>query len=236
MEPTFQPNDIVVVDFDFGFEDVNVGDIIVFERPEGRDRTIIHRVISIDHDADGNRVLTTKGDGNPLPIPGTDYPITEDLYIGKADYSIPKLGFITRFFAPPVNYIISIAVWAAIIYALYKRWKQQKPIESGKETSMQPQEVHDATEKVAGKNRLTIKSVMPSQKIIAEGGRDFKWSWLIITIIFAWPAAIAYYFSSKRNSMTVTISPKSEGQGSVVSVHSMGRKGSLAARELNSTI
>jgi signal peptidase I len=228
--------DIVVVDSDVDFHDVKVGDIIVFERPEGGDRTILHRVISIDIDPDGSRVLTTKGDANPSPIPGTDYPITEDLYLGKSVSIIPKLGFVTQVLAPPVNYIITMGIWAGIIYALYKRWKRQKPTESGKDTLMSLPEVHDAANRAAAGNKLTIKKVLRDQTIYAEGGRDFKWSWMIAAIIFAWPASIAYYFTSKKNSVSVTITPKTDSLGSHVSIRSMGRKGNVAASDLHSLI
>jgi len=235
MEPALYQYDIVVIDF-VDFQDVKVGDIIVFERPEGGDRTILHRVISIDVDPYGSRVMTTKGDSNPSPIPGTDYPITEDLYIGKSVYVIPKLGLITQALAPPVNYFITMGIWGGIIYALYKRWKRQEPTESGKNTLMQFAEVHDATKKAAANNKLTVSKVLTNQGILVEGGRDFKWSWLIVAIIFAWPAAIAYYFTSKKNSMSVTVNPGSAGQGSHVSIQSMGRRGNLAASDLHSLL
>lgn len=101
---------------------------------------------------------------------------------------------------------------------------------------MQLPEVHDAINKAAARNKLTIKKVLPDQGFYAEGGKDFKWSWMIVAIIFAWPAAIAYYFTSKKNSISVTVTASSAGLGSHISIQSIGRRGNLAASDLHSLI
>jgi hypothetical protein len=136
----------------------------------------------------------------------------------------------------PVNYIIRIVIWAVIIGSLYKRWRRETLSVSVKDTAKQPPGIHSATERIAGKNKMTVKQVLPNQQILAQGGRDFKWSWLIIGIIFAWPAAIVYYLTSKKNLISVTISPKNDSQTSAVSIQAMGRRGKLAANELSSSI
>lgn len=115
MEPTLMVNDVLVVRDGGSWEDLRVGDIIVFNRPEGEDRVIVHRIIDIDVDSDGDRVVRTKGDNNPAPIPGTDYPIREDDYIGRVVYVVPGIGVVTKIISPPVNYII-IAVILAILF------------------------------------------------------------------------------------------------------------------------
>jgi signal peptidase len=236
MEPYLELNDIVVIDRDFPFEDVQVGEIILFNRPGDEDRTIVHRVISLDTDSEGNLVMTTKGDANPSTIPGTDYPITEDLYIGKVVSVVPKVGIITSFISPPVNYILAAGLWGGIIYALYRRSKRVKPEASNRDSTMQPSDVYNAAEKVSGQSKLAIKNAVPSQSIVAEGRRDFRWSWMIVGIIFAWPAAIAYYFTSKKNAISVTISPKDDGQGSFVNIQAIGRKARFAANEIYTKI
>jgi len=56
------------------FEEVEVGDIIVFNRPSGHDRVIVHRVVSIiDNDP---FTIRTKGDANPASIPADAEGIT----------------------------------------------------------------------------------------------------------------------------------------------------------------
>jgi signal peptidase len=101
--------------------------IIVFNRPEGGDRVIVHRIVDIDADGDGERMVRTRGDANPASIPGTDYPIKQDDYIGKVIYVIPGIGLITKVISPPVNYII-IAIILAILFfnRLVKKNKSDK--------------------------------------------------------------------------------------------------------------
>ncbi|MEE8132828.1 MAG: hypothetical protein V3T40_04560, partial [Nitrososphaerales archaeon] len=68
----------------------------------------------------------------PASIPGTDFPITEDDYIGEVIYVIPKIGYITRLIQPPVNYII-IAIILAILF--FNRTSRTKGEKQDKESS-----------------------------------------------------------------------------------------------------
>jgi len=113
MEPVLNVYDVLIVKDGSTFEKVERGDIIVFNRPEVHDRVIVHRVVDISESSE--RVITTKGDANPASIPGTDYPIKKDDYIGEVVYTIPKIGYVTRLINPPVNYII-IAIILAILF------------------------------------------------------------------------------------------------------------------------
>lgn len=115
MEPVLKVNDVIIVRDGGSWQDLTIGDIIVFDRPEGGDRVIVHRIADIDVDANGERVVRTQGDANPASIPGTDYPIRQDDYIGKVIYVIPGIGVITKVISPPVNYII-IAIILAILF------------------------------------------------------------------------------------------------------------------------
>jgi signal peptidase I len=115
MEPVLKVNDILIVRDGGSWQDLRIGDIIVFNRPEGGDRVIVHRIVDIDMDANGERIVRTRGDANPASIPGTDYPIRQDDYIGKVIYVIPGIGVITKVISPPVNYII-IAIILAILF------------------------------------------------------------------------------------------------------------------------
>lgn len=236
MSPALELNDVVVVDTDYPFQSLQVGDIIVFNRPDGGDRVIIHRIIDIDEDADGDITIRTKGDANPSPIPGTDYPITRELYIGKVVNVIPGIGVITKVISPPVNYIIIAIVYGIIIYRLYNRWKNQKMVSLSRDTVLQPTEVYNQAYKIIGSSKLRIKNTVLNQIITAEAGRDFKWSWMIVSILFAWPAAIAYYLSSKKNSMNLSIVPKGDGSGSTIIVQATGRAAEPVYHQLSAEI
>jgi signal peptidase len=68
-------------------------------------------------------VVRTKGDANPASIPGTDYPIREDNYIGRVVYVMPGAGLVTKVISPPVNYII-IAIILVILF--FSKWGKKK--------------------------------------------------------------------------------------------------------------
>ncbi|MGI0011515.1 MAG: signal peptidase I [Nitrosopumilaceae archaeon] len=121
MEPKLNVFDVLVVQGNDPFDKIQKGDIIVFNRPSGHDRVIVHRVAEIlDEDP---RVIRTKGDANPASIPGTDFPITKDEYIGKVAYVIPQIGYVTRILTPPINYIIIAVIVGIMIYKQYGKNK-----------------------------------------------------------------------------------------------------------------
>jgi signal peptidase len=121
MEPNLNIFDVLVVQGNNPFDKIQKGDIIVFNRPSGHDRVIVHRVAEILDDSP--RVIRTKGDANPASIPGTDFPITKDEYIGKVAYVIPQIGYITRILTPPINYIIIAVIVGIMIYKQYGKNK-----------------------------------------------------------------------------------------------------------------
>ena len=65
------------------FNDLSIGDVVVFKKPADISVSIIARIIDIQTDSVGQRIITTKGDNNPSPIPGTDVRVKKDNYIGK---------------------------------------------------------------------------------------------------------------------------------------------------------
>ncbi len=129
MIPALEVYDVLVVQGNIPFEDVRLGDIIVFDRPSDHNRVIVHRVISfID---DNPKTIMTKGDANRASIPGTDYPITQDEYIGKVVYTIPDIGYATQALKPPVNYIIiAIIIGVVIMKQVKKSRKDEVPLDS----------------------------------------------------------------------------------------------------------
>src|SRR5438309_5927723 len=112
MVPNLNVFDVIIVQGNASFDHLKVGDIIVFNRPSGHDRVIVHRVAEILQK--DPLVIRTKGDANPGSIPGTDFPIAKQDYIGKVEYVIPQIGYVTRILTPPINYII-IAVIIGIM-------------------------------------------------------------------------------------------------------------------------
>jgi len=104
MIPDLEINDVVTADKNFPFENLTVGDIIVFDRPSDHNRVILHRIVEVLND--DPLTFKTKGDANRASITGTDFPITESEYIGKINNVIPDIGGITQILRPPTNLII----------------------------------------------------------------------------------------------------------------------------------
>src|SRR5262249_3674518 len=94
MSPDLRQNDGVIVGH-VPFNSLKIGDIIVFKThgtdASGNHATIVHRVAQIVTE-NGQRIIRAKGDANPDSIPGVDYPIFQQNYIGKVVYVIPQLG------------------------------------------------------------------------------------------------------------------------------------------------
>lgn len=56
-----------------------------------------------------------------------------------------------------------------------------------------------------------VKDIISNEIIIAEGSRNFSWGITIVLVILLWPAAIVYYFTRQRSSVTITISENDVG-------------------------
>jgi len=118
MTPALQVFDVLVVQGNDPFESVKVGDIIVFNRPAGQDQVMVSRVVAIIDDDPFS--VRTKADTKPASVPGTDFPITDEEYIGKVVNAIPQGGYVTRIFSPPLNYII-FPIFFLIIIIIFAR-------------------------------------------------------------------------------------------------------------------
>jgi len=126
MVPVLQDGDLIFIQAHESFEEVRIGDIIVFKNPLDHNHINIARVQAIlDEDP---KTVRTQGDANPTWIRGTDYPITEEEYIGKVAYIIPQVGYIIQ--SP--NYIILIVMYVGIIFGvvLFKHQKFQEILDS----------------------------------------------------------------------------------------------------------
>lgn len=132
MIPVLQVYDIIVIQGHDPFEEVEIGDIIVFDRPKDHNRVIVHRVVSITNE--DPKTIRTQGDANPGSIPGTDFPITEEEYIGKVAYIIPQLGYVTQILQPPTNYIIIAVVIGIMIIKQFTGKKKEVEDLVSKET------------------------------------------------------------------------------------------------------
>ncbi|MEA2044716.1 MAG: signal peptidase I, partial [Thermoproteota archaeon] len=130
MYPELAMHDIIVISGYALFEDVKIGDIIVFDKPQGRDKVIVHRVVAVVDD--DPLTLRTKGDNNQNSIVGTDYPITEEEYKGTVVHVIPQVGYITKILQPPINYIIIVVIIGIMIIRQISKNKKKALLEQMK--------------------------------------------------------------------------------------------------------
>jgi len=130
MYPELAMHDIIVISGHALFEDVRIGDIIVFDRPKDHDKVIVHRVVAVVDD--DPLTLRTKGDNNQNSIVGTDYPITEEEYKGTVIHVIPQVGYITKILQPPINYIIIAVIIGIMIIRQIAKNKAGKHYEQVK--------------------------------------------------------------------------------------------------------
>jgi signal peptidase len=155
MIPVLNVNDLIIVwakDNNTSFDSANIGDIIVFKAsdPKEENKTIVHRVSAIIENGNnltGNVILCapiavndviqektilTKGDANECSIPGIDFPITQENYVGKVVYTIPQIGIIPQVLKPPVNYIIMAIIAGLLIFSFIHGSKKDKQEEKEK--------------------------------------------------------------------------------------------------------
>ncbi len=123
MHPTLENGDLIVIDRT-PFDNLKIGDIIIYNKPEMYPEPVVHKIIKITF-INQEEFLFTKGDNNqfqdPLPISRNEY---KAKYIG---IRIPYAGFVGRALAPPVNYIIIVLL---ILYLIYDNFfKSRKKTE-----------------------------------------------------------------------------------------------------------
>jgi len=147
MYPELAMYDIIVISGHTLFEDVKIGDIIVFDRPKDHDRVIVHRVVAVVDD--DPKTLRTKGDNNQRSMVGTDYPITKEEYIGTVVHVIPQVGFITKILQPPINYIIiAVIIGVMVIRQIYRKDKKKLIDQAKAESSISDYNEFQSNEKI----------------------------------------------------------------------------------------
>jgi signal peptidase I len=141
MVPTLNPGDAALISRDetdhSAFAQLKRGDIIIFEvssplgKAENDNRTVVHRIMEIETDSGGKRIILTKGDANPSSIHGVDYHITEDSYVGKVIYEAPYLGLLLMYInllaqivMQPIFYFVIGSVIAIAFLLEYRKKKR----------------------------------------------------------------------------------------------------------------
>ena len=148
MYPELAMHDIIVISGHALFEDVRIGDIIVFDRPKDHDKVIVHRVVAVVDD--DPLTLRTKGDNNQNSMVGTDYPITEEEYKGTVIHVIPQVGYITKILQPPINYIIIVVIIGIMIIRQIAKNKKASTEQMKTESEIKDNNESQPNEKMDG--------------------------------------------------------------------------------------
>jgi len=85
-----------------------------------------------------------------------------------------------------------------------------------------------------GSSDYKIKTIEANKSIIAEGNREFSWPIVIILAILIWPAAIVYYFTRQRSSVTVIVTPNDSG--CKATINSNGKTGDQVMHSIANSI
>lgn len=96
MQPEYRVGDMVLLD-DISVENIEEGDVIQFVR---YNMTIMHRVIEIQQNDDGEKIFIVKGDANDDP---DSEPVTAPQIKGKAVFNVPKIGWLQIYVKETIN-------------------------------------------------------------------------------------------------------------------------------------
>ena len=136
MEPTIMPGTVAVIDR-VPFSQLKTGDIIVFVPQIALEFScnsspsntltqetavpcyIIHRIVTITTNAQGQRIVETKGDNNGYSLPNYDTNINSSMYVGEVVIQFPLLGYATV--APYNEYLALVILLALAAQLLYDR-------------------------------------------------------------------------------------------------------------------
>lgn len=122
MVPSLRPGDLLVLQ-GRSAEQIQVGDIIVYEDSWYTEAPIVHRVVDIDI-IDEEYHFITRGDANSGNDPGDR---TIDEVVGVVVFCIPFIGNVSIFLRTPAGWLTIIVIFAAIILIpeLYEREASQ---------------------------------------------------------------------------------------------------------------
>jgi len=95
-------------------DSLNVGDVITYRRPDAQ-AGVTHRIVA-QHDTDGKRSFTMKGDNNGSPDP-TDISFSSDT--PRVEFVAPYAGYAVAFLHSAAGLLLVIALPAIALIAVF---------------------------------------------------------------------------------------------------------------------
>lgn len=125
MAPAYPPGTLVVVR-PVDVADVRTGDVVTYQLESGRPTVVTHRVVGVGWTAEGDKVLTTRGDANAM----ADADRVRDVQLrGEVWYSLPWVGHLNVLLSPDQHVLlVRIAAGALFGYAglvLLRGWRSR---------------------------------------------------------------------------------------------------------------
>lgn len=115
MSPAYPAGTLVVVR-PVDLEDVRVGDVVTYQLRSGEPAVATHRVVGVGWTADGEKVLTTRGDANAAVDAA---PVREVQLRGEVWYSVPWVGHLNVLLSPDQHrLLVRLAAGALFLYAV----------------------------------------------------------------------------------------------------------------------
>lgn len=115
MSPAYPAGTLVVVR-PVALEDVRVGDVVTYQLRSGEPAVATHRVVGVGWTAEGEKVLTTRGDANSV---ADAEPVREVQLRGEVWYSVPWVGRLNVLLSPDQHQLlVRLAAGALFLYAV----------------------------------------------------------------------------------------------------------------------
>lgn len=137
MEPAYHVGSVIYV-AEVEPEELKVGDPITYHMSSGA--IVTHRIVEIQNEGTPSLAFKTKGDANK-DADGT--PVPAAAVIGKPQFSIPYLGYVSDFVQKPKGLIMVVGVGAAVLIISFVIDALFKP---GKDKPFEPETVTEGTE------------------------------------------------------------------------------------------
>lgn len=123
MSPAYPAGTLVVVR-PVALADVRVGDVVTYQLRSGEPTVATHRVVGVGWTADGEKVLTTRGDANSV---ADAEPVREVQLRGEVWYSLPWVGRLNVLLSPDQHQLlVQLAAGGLFLYAavlLLRGWR-----------------------------------------------------------------------------------------------------------------
>lgn len=119
MNPSFRAGEVVITKPEHRTR-LHVGDAVILPIPDGSGQRYLHRIVKVFTD-NGEVLVQTQGDNNPLPDPWTLRIDSQE--VPKAVASLPKIGMVSSYFRDTsVRLALSCTIFVLVLAQLARQF------------------------------------------------------------------------------------------------------------------